>query len=142
LAHEKEKLWAPKRIGKIIASRQYTIKNSRKAAFLLNIGCPVKDPTTKKGPWACPVQINGLKVKSFTFSFGEDSLQSLTLGLFQALRQLHSLSKEKGVEIEHFGPEFPLVFDWWDLAEAEKMMGKHYRKHFPAKNRTKRNRDS
>lgn len=134
------KPWVPTKLGKIIAERQYTLKGrNRTKTFLLQVGCPRKDPTSsKKGPWACPILITGLQSKVFTHSFGEDSLQSLTLGLFHALRTLHSLAKERDVEIEYLGPQLPLVYDWWGLREAEILMKKHFNRHYPAKARGKK----
>jgi hypothetical protein len=106
----KSAMWRPRKLGEVMAERKITVRRPRRRPERMTVrfGRPVRGPE-EPDPWWTPVQIAGCGRDSFQAVAGEDSLQSLLLGLEYATQRL-------AVELRHVGGKA----DW--LGEPERLI--------------------
>jgi hypothetical protein len=96
-------VWKPDRVGEPIAERRLTLRRRgvRPKGVRVRFGKPVRAADPARGdPWWCPVEITGLRSRSFTAVPGVDSLQALVLALEYVTRVLPAEAKRMGGRIE------------------------------------------
>ena len=118
--------WKPKKLGKIIATRQFTlIKGKTQKSAFLDLGIPLQEPNPKKNsPWACPLMIRGFGEDEFHYVMGIDGIQAINGAFYLALVLLDTYSKNRGYVIEFLDPRMPLIFEWFNLMDIKKAQKK------------------
>jgi hypothetical protein len=117
-------MWKPDRLGEPIAERRFKLhrRGVRPKTVRVRFGKPVRARKPERGdPWWCPVEITGLKSRSFTPVAGEDSLQALVLALKYVTRVLPAEARRMSGRIEWLGEqERPVFADTFMLRAYEK----------------------
>lgn len=117
-------MWKPDRLGEPIAERRLKLhrRGVRPKGVRVRFGKPVRAPKPERGdPWWCPVEITGLKARSFTAVAGEDSLQALVLALKFVTQVLPVEAKRMRGRVEWLGEhERPVFADTFMLRAYEK----------------------
>ena len=106
-------MWKPDRLGEPIAERRLKLHRPRMRprSVRVRFGKPVRAPKPERGdPWWCPVEITGLRSRTFTPVAGEDSLQALVLALQYVTRTLPVQAKRMRGRVEWLGEKERPVF--------------------------------
>lgn len=105
-------IWKPDTIGDVIAQRKLTLqRGGKERPVLLQVGRPVRSPkSSRRDPWWCPIELEGLGKDQHFAIAGQDALQALVLALQFVEAVLPHDARELGGRLYWLRRDFGIVF--------------------------------